>query len=150
MRDGNVLAADLYLPANSLQAQFPTVLVQTPYNKNIVRVSYTVGLFTDPLFNTANYAWVWVDWRGFFASLPAASSGYNRGLDGYDTVEWIANQTWSTGAVGTWGASALGTQQYKTLAQAPPHLKASVPQVGNVADTYEVCYPGGAHSPGRF
>jgi uncharacterized protein len=142
MRDGNFLAADVFYPRPA-SGPLPVILVQTPYDRRLVRPGYLLGI-EDPLFASPNYIWVWVDWRGFFGSLSAAVPGYNRGLDGYDTVEWIANQTWCTGAVGTWGASALGTQQYKTLAQQPPHLKASMPMVGNIADTYELAYPGGA------
>lgn len=145
MRDDNFLAGDLYLPLGSALSSFPVILVQTPYNKNKYRCSYLNGWFYDPLFNNPNYAWVWVDWRGFYGSTAAAVSGYNRGFDGYDTVEWIAAQPWCSGSVGTWGASALGSQQFKTIVTMPPHLKASVPQVANIADSYEETYFGGTH-----
>eukprot|EP01122_Echinamoeba_exundans_P007552 TRINITY_DN2348_c0_g1_i1.p1 TRINITY_DN2348_c0_g1~~TRINITY_DN2348_c0_g1_i1.p1 ORF type:complete len:469 (-),score=72.59 TRINITY_DN2348_c0_g1_i1:1196-2602(-) len=144
MRDGKSLAGDLYIPHTHPGGPLPVILVQTPYDKSLGRDEFANGV-SDPLFNSANFAWVYVDWRGFFASAAANVSGYDRGLDGYDTVEWIAAQSWCTGSVGTWGSSALGGQQFNTLVYAPPHLKASVPRVGAISDTYEGDYPGGVY-----
>ena len=48
--------------------------------------------------------------------------------DGYDTVDWLANQSWSNGKIGTYGCSYLGDVQ---IFQAPlrnPHLAAMIPQ----------------------
>ncbi len=86
------------------------------------------------------------DWRGFFASAAAAVPGYDRGLDDYDTVEWIARQPWCDGHVGTWGVSALGVIQFQTAAQRPPHLVACVPIVGHDHDSYGLYYPGGVYA----
>ncbi|NQZ67081.1 MAG: CocE/NonD family hydrolase [Lentisphaeria bacterium] len=44
--------------------------------------------------------------------------------DGYDTVEWAAEQDWCTGKVGTFGASYDGWMQYELARLRPPHLKA--------------------------
>ena len=48
--------------------------------------------------------------------------------DGYDTVDWLANQSWSNGKIGTYGCSYLADVQ---IFQAPlrnPHLAAMIPQ----------------------
>jgi predicted acyl esterase len=140
MRDGHALAADVYLPSGS--GPWPTILIQTPYN----RLQFVPALalsFPDPLFGDTDYAFVVTDWRGYFGSAGAAVPGYDRGLDGYDTVEWIAAQPWSDGDVGTWGASALGVIQFETASKHPPHLRAAVPMVSHIADSYELYYPGG-------
>ena len=91
MRDGKDLAADVYSP-DTMQV-FPVILIKTPYNKAWYQ---THGL---PL-NTNDYAFVIVDWRGFYGSAGAATDSTNRGEDGYDCVEWIAEQSWCDGKIG--------------------------------------------------
>jgi hypothetical protein len=142
MRDGATLAGDVYLPGGG---RWPVILIQTPYNKNLFAAALSGG-GDDPLLGSADYAFVVTDWRGFFASASAASPGYDRGLDGYDTVEWIASQPFSGGEVGTWGASALGVVQLETAAKHPPHLRAAVPEVAHLRNTYDLYYPGGVYA----
>ena len=47
--------------------------------------------------------------------------------DGYDLIEWIAEQPWCDGNVGMVGISYFGTVQLVVAAQQPPHLKAIMP-----------------------
>lgn len=49
--------------------------------------------------------------------------------DGYDLVQWIAEQSWCNGNVGTYGLSYMGWTTWWTASQAPPALKAIVPEV---------------------
>lgn len=149
MRDApNTLAADVYLPEAS--GSWPVVLIQTPYNKNLLAAVFTLELGSDPLLQSPDYAFVVVDWRGFFESAGAAYLGSpSRGEDGYDTVQWIAAQPWCTGDVGTWGASALGNVQMHTAAEKPSALKGCVPIVYHYGDTYDQYYPGGVYQRSR-
>ncbi len=143
MRDGESLAAFLRRPVDPA-CRMPTILLQTPYNKENARALWFADSTGEPLFDSRDYAFVVVDWRGFFGSRDAAVQGTQpHGLDGYDTVEWIAAQPWSNGAVGTWGVSALCAQQYKTAAEQPPHLAAMVPIFCQANTTYDQYYPGG-------
>ena len=141
MRDGKELAADLYLPAGG--GPWPVILIQTPYNKNWYRF---IGLPLD----TPDYAFVIVDWRGFWGSSGAADPRALLGEDGFDCVEWIAGRTWCDGDVGTWGASALGAAQYATARQHPPHLRACVPLVKEFPYEYEQYYEGGVLRQEKF
>ncbi|MCC6487515.1 MAG: CocE/NonD family hydrolase [Candidatus Hydrogenedentes bacterium] len=149
MRDAPyTLAADAYLPAAS--GSWPVILIQTPYNKNLFAPVFTLELTDNPLLESPDYAFVVLDWRGYFASAGAAYSGSpTRGEDGYDAVEWIADQPWCTGNVGTWGASALGNVQMKTAAEHPPALKGCVPIVYHYGETYDQYYPGGVFYKSR-
>lgn len=149
MRDApHTLAADAYLPAAS--GSWPVVLIQTPYNKNLFAPVFTLELTDDPLLESPDYAFVVLDWRGYFASAGAAYAGSpTHGEDGYDAVEWIADQSWCTGSVGTWGASALGNVQMKTAAEQPPALKGCVPIVYHYGETYDQYYPGGVYYKSR-
>ncbi|MBS1910574.1 MAG: CocE/NonD family hydrolase [Bacteroidetes bacterium] len=143
-RDGKTLAADLYSTDTSVAR--PTILVQTPYNKNYYRLAINIppqaGGSAFP-WDSAHYNYVVLDWRGFYGSTSADVAGYDRGLDGYDAVEWIASQSWCNQKVGTWGASALGAIQFMTAKHHPPHLVCSVPLVKDFKTKYTDDFCGG-------
>lgn len=143
MRDGAELAGDLYTP--DPDKALPTVLIQTPYNKDRLGQVFAQDPPPNPLFASEAYAFVILDWRGRFAS-EGAGPMRPRGLgqDGYDAVEWVASQEWCSGKVGTWGPSALGHVQYATARQQPPHLACCVPMVATAVYRFETFYPGGA------
>ena len=158
MRDGKSLAANILLPDSP--GTYPCVLVQTPYNKDRMGREYgdddsrlgnaNAGRGSSKAwskFDRDHYAWVFVDWRGFYGS-RAAMQGVNRrqwkrGQDGYDCVEWLAAQSWCNGKVGTWGGSALGKQQFDTMIEQPPHLVCCVPLIAAQGTRYSTYYEGG-------
>ena len=121
MRDGVLLAGDLYLPREGV---FPTLLCKTPYDRTRPSVYPEIARFVDH-----DYAVLIVSFRGRFGSGGEANEweteGWGLHPDGYDTVEWAGTQPWSAGAVGTYGISADGQWQLTTAATAPPHLKAA-------------------------
>ena len=126
MRDGITLYADAYRP--DAPGTFPVLVSQTPYNK---------GLQSGNSFLVQRgYVHVIVDVRG-----TANSEGTWRSFseteqrDGYEIVEWAAQQPWSDGNIGLVGASYGGINQLLTAAQQPPHLKAIFPVVPQ-ADGY--------------
>ncbi len=157
MRDGKSLAADVYLPPRA--GRYPAVLIQTPYDKKrlgapIAETTPTPGVAARGalsdyrgLLDREHYAYVIVDWRGFYASRPAKVAArpgkWRRGMDGYDCVEWVAAQSWCDGKVGTWGGSALGRVQFDTAMEQPPHLVCSVPLIAPLGQEYEQYYEGG-------
>ncbi len=154
MRDGKWLAANVLLP--KARGKYPCILVQTPYNKDhagrevgdVDRASEAArgSAKAWSQFDRVNYAYVFVDWRGFYGSREAMQGvkrGFKRGLDGYDCVEWCAKQDWCDGKVGTWGGSALGKQQFDTAAEQPPSLVCCAPLIAFQGNRYEAYYEGG-------
>ncbi|MBI4763368.1 MAG: CocE/NonD family hydrolase [Deltaproteobacteria bacterium] len=141
MRDGQSLAADLYLPKSS--GKFPVILIQTPYNKEPMRTWWLgEGRWgANSIFTDTNYAFVVSDWRGKFASKNAQVPGRppNLGQDGFDTIHWISQQEWSNGKIATWGLSALGRVQYETARENPPDLVCAVPMVMPLNLDYDIC-----------
>lgn len=135
MRDGIHLATDLYQSSTDTTA-LPTILIRTPYGRENAELDWFIQLLTD----VEQYNLVIQDTRGRFASEGADSmyfsDGWGRVRDGYDTVEWIAEQSWSDGHIGTWGASAMGITQYLLTGTAPPHLSCCLVMVG-AANLYE-------------
>lgn len=144
MRDGIRLATDLYRPYIGI-GPWPTILIRTPYGKQKAMNDVIAAFLTD----FYRYALVIQDTRGRFDSEGLDSlyfaDGWGRKQDGYDTVEWIAQQTWSNQKVGTWGASALGITQYLLAGAAPPHLTCCLVMVA-ASNLYEdAIFYGGAY-----
>ena len=124
MSDGVRLRSDLYLPAGP--GPWPVLLERTPYNKES---SVEVTQAKSPeYFASRGYAGVVQDTRGRFKSegefYPFRDDGWGEHRDGYDTVEWLAEQTWCDGKIGTLGGSYAGHTQYAMAPTAPPHLAA--------------------------
>ncbi len=142
MRDGIRLATDIYRP--KAEGTYPIIFSRTPYN-----------------FNT------WIDgkrnWRQAKTAYEYVKKGYvyviqnERGryfsegewdilgmplTDAYDAFEWMKNQSWSNGKIGTLGCSSTAEWQMAASALDHPSHAAMVPQgfgagVGTVGDIYE-------------
>jgi predicted acyl esterase len=143
VRDGKALIADVYLPPQ--HGRYPTILIQTPYNRLRLAAALPDDTTKESLFDRDHYAVVVLDWRGFYAS-KEARQGQERaaiGKDGFDAVEWISQQSWSDGKIGTWGPSALGRVQFATALEQPPHLVCCVPLVAPVGYSYADYYENG-------
>jgi uncharacterized protein len=121
MRDGTVLRADVWLPPQ--EGRFPTLVYRTPYGKENAPKEWT----TFEKLPARGYAVVIEDVRGRYASDGEFLPYQNEGKDGYDTIEWAAQQPWSDGNVGTFGLSYPGAVQWLAAVENPPHLKAMVP-----------------------
>lgn len=119
MRDGVELSADIYLPDE--EGRFPVILMRTPYNKS--RDSY---LEQGQYFSSHSFAVVCMDVRGRGDSDGEFAPYRNDGRDGYDSIEWCAEQPWSDGNVGTLGGSYLGRIQWLAALEKPPHLKTMI------------------------
>ncbi|MEA1873018.1 MAG: CocE/NonD family hydrolase [Bacteroidota bacterium] len=141
VRDGENLAADIYIPQP--ETVRPTILIQTPYNKLFYRYSLPLDIGTE--VDNSPYNFVIVDWRGFYASAGAASTEANRGEDGYDIIDWIKDQSWSDGKIGTWGPSALGKIQFETAREQHPNHTCAVPLVASPQMLYQIYYPNGVY-----
>ncbi len=117
MRDGVNLSSDIILPAGS--GPFPVILMRTPYDNSESRY-----LDTGRYFAQRGYAFVVQDVRGRGDSDGEWLPFMNEVDDGYDTVEWLAAQPWSTGKVGMMGGSYAAHVQWMAAKTNPPHLAA--------------------------
>jgi len=133
MRDGVILRGDVYRPDDS--EKHPAIVLRTPYNKALSGNSDYLTAIDGAL---AGYGVIVQDIRGRFASEGEFSPMQAEGLDGYDAVEWAANEPWCDGNVGMMGGSYLGRNQWHAAMAAPPHLKAMAPAIctsGPLSDT---------------
>ena len=127
-RDGIGLATDLYFPATGgrrSDGKFPVVLVRTPYDKT------APGAVLDARYLARRgYVCAMQDVRGRFASEGEWYAFAKEAPDGYDAVEWLGTQPWSTGRVGTMGDSYAGSDQAALATLDPPHLSTMIVAVG--------------------
>ena len=146
-RDGINLAADIHRPHQNGKANgkpveepLPALLQRTPYNKS------TPARVEEAAFFTANgYVTVMQDCRGRYASEGGFTKYVDEGRDGYDTVEWLAQQPWCNGQVGTFGLSYAAHTQAALACLNPPHLGAMWLECGGFASAYHSgCRNGGA------
>lgn len=138
MRDGVKLSTDLYFPERAGE-KLPVVLVRTPYNKNVDGRNALAVRFAEQ-----GYAVAVQDVRGKFESdgeyvVSAADTN-----DGYDSVSWLAAQSWSTGKIGTYGCSYRGENQVEMAKLRHPNHTAMIPQAAGGSFRYFGSVTGGA------
>ena len=102
MRDGVQLAADIYRP--EAEGSYPGILSMSPYIKEIQQwppaISHSIEAGSTPFFVRNGYVHVIVAARGSGLSQGQWSPfDINQQQDGYDMVEWIAEQSWCNGSV---------------------------------------------------
>jgi predicted acyl esterase len=136
MRDGVKLATDIYLPEG--KGSFPIVLVRTPYSR---RIPYMFAPFY--FLVQAGFGLAVQDCRGRFESEGVYRPFVDDMEDGYDSVEWLAAQSFSTGKIGMTGASAMGITAYMAAMAQAPHLAAAAVTVARNPNETLSRYPGG-------
>lgn len=142
MRDGTLLATDVYLPGEDHgTGPWPVILLRFPYNKALA-----AGI--GPSATERGYVFVAQDTRGRFesegANLPFDADGRADGQwDGLDTVRWIARQNWCNGRIGTWGGSAGAITQYLLAGTHPPEVVSQHLVVGAPGLFHDSIYRGG-------
>ncbi len=136
MRDGVRLSVDVFQP--KAEGKFPAILIITPYGNN-------------PGYQTRGS---WFAKRGYVVAVADSRGRYDsegewdpfdpkHKTDGYDLVEWLAAQPWCDGKVGMMGLSYMGWTQWWTATQAPPSLRAIVPEVAPPDQFYNLPYQNG-------
>jgi uncharacterized protein len=148
MRDGVLLATDVYLPVlagGALPARIPAILERTPYGKSqngTRHASTEVATF----FASHGYAVVFQDCRGRGKSQGKYVKYLSDGLDGFDCCEWILKQDWSNGRIGTMGLSYAAHTQGALASAGAPGVTAMFMDSGGFSNAYQ----GGIRQGGAF
>src|SRR5215471_13843357 len=125
MRDGARLNTFVFLPEGS-RSRWPVILHRTPYGITAAdardKTDFTRAWLPsaeEPLRGSIlrgwrnivahGYAAVYQDTRGRYGSEGEDRVYGDDAEDGYDTLEWIANQSWTNQMVGMSGSSAGAT-----------------------------------------
>ncbi|MEN4752932.1 CocE/NonD family hydrolase [Xanthomonas sp. WHRI 1810A] len=164
MRDGVTMYVDVFRPAKS--GKYPALISWSPYGKQLG------GQWLDDIHGRAGVPLEWVSelqkfegadpafWveQGYVVLNPDPRGAYNsegnisywgRQLaeDGYDFIEWCAEQPWCSGKVGMAGNSWLAVSQWFIAAEKPPHLAAIAPWEGFSDHFRETGNRGGIPAP---
>jgi predicted acyl esterase len=123
MRDGICLATDVYLPPT---VPGPAVAVRTPYSRGMDALAWV-------LLSLARRGYVGIsqDCRGTGESEPDSWDYYMyEPEDGYDFVEWVSQQSWFDGFLGSSGGSYSGQTQWQMAMH--PRMSTIVPGVSGL------------------
>ena len=147
MRDGIRLAADIYRPAADgvpHAGPLPVILERTAYGKS-ERSRSEIELGMDlPMtraevashFVRHGYVVIYQDCRGRYGSEGEFVKYLSEGADGFDTLDWIVQQAWSSGKVGTMGLSYAAHTQMALACLNPPGLATMVLDSGGFANAF--------------
>lgn len=135
VRDGTRLAVNIYRPAvegRLVSNPGPVLFSFTPYRSRFRAPDGRVEELGDSTrlglkqLGERGYVIATADIRGKGASFGARRGFQDRteAQDGYDLVQWLAQQPWSDGKVGMIGCSYLGGTTVHVASTAPPALKA--------------------------
>lgn len=118
-----------------LPGRFPVILQYSPY------CGATAA--TQALWTSHEYVYAYVNMPGTCGS-EGRWTLWQKPADraGYDIVEWLAHQSWSTKKVGMIGDSADSISQLHVAAEQPPHLVTIQPTIGAMS-IYRTFMPGG-------
>ena len=147
MRDGVKLSAYVYTPPGN--GPWPVLLEQRYANANDPNTKKSFarlapGGYVTVLANFRGSQQSEGVWRGYRAL------AWGEQKDGYDLVEWLATQPWSTGKIGTFGSSQAGFAQNFLAVTQPPHLTAQYMIDTGLSLYHEGYRIGGITRPERF
>lgn len=153
MRDGVRIAVDLYHPEK--EGRYPVLLSMCPYLKEMQQCHpgwcHSIEAGATGFLVPKGYIHVIAQSRGSGMSQGRwAFLDRKEQQDGYDLIEWIADQPWCDGNVGMIGDSYWAWIQFLVAAQRPPHLKCIVPHDGGTDMYRDAMYQGGVFNGGEF
>jgi predicted acyl esterase len=147
MRDGTRLSTYLYRPPGDgpwpvLYEQRYADLRGAAARKAYARLAAAGYVVAAQNFRGAQLSeGTWVGYRAL---------GWGVSRDGFDSVEWLARQPWSTGKVGTFGGSQAGYAQNFLAVTRPEHLVCQYMTDTGLSLFHEGYRIGGTTRPERF
>src|SRR5437016_430390 len=160
MRDGTRLNTFVFLPDDG-GPRWPAILHRTPYCIAAAdaphKFDHTRAWLpnpTEPMRGSILRGWkaivehgyvaVYQDCRGRHGSEGEDRVYADDANDGYDTLEWVAGQSWTDGRVGMSGSSAGATTTFAAASTRHPSLRAFFAQAGGSSIYDDVVCEGGS------
>lgn len=126
LKDGQKMAAKMWIPKAAIERPVPAIFEYIPYRKrDLTRERDEV---THAYLAGHGYACVRVDLRGSGESDGVLKDQYREQelSDAIAAIQWIAEQDWCDGKVGMMGISWGGFNSLQVAALRPPELKAII------------------------
>ncbi len=134
IRDGVTLIADMVRPKKP--GKYPVILSRDAYGRKN-------ELLQGEWWARRGYIFFAEDVRGRGESGGGWDPFVNERKDGYDTIQWIAKQSWSSGKVGMIGGSYGGLVQWSAAVEKPSALMCIIPQVSPPPPQYNIPFENG-------
>jgi putative CocE/NonD family hydrolase len=158
MRDGTRLNTFVFLPDDG-GPRWPVILHRTPYGIAAADAPHKfdhtrawLPNLAEPMRGSILRGWkaivehgyvaVYQDCRGRHGSEGEDRVYADDANDGYDTLAWIASQSWTNGRVGMSGSSAGATTTFAAAATRHPSMRAFFAQAGGSSIYDDVIYEG--------
>jgi len=143
MRDGVTIYTDIFRPKNATE-KIPVIVSWSWFGKRPgegMSEWQIMGVPPQTVSNLAKFEspdpMYWC-YNGYaVANVDVRGAGHSEGdvhmfthqdsEDGYDFIEWIAQQVWCNGKVGMAGNSGVAMHQWRIAAYQPPHLACIAP-----------------------
>ena len=135
VRDGVRLSTNIYRPKES--GRYPVLLTRSPYGNGGKGSSFAHS------FVKRGYIVVAQDTRGRYESEGIFDALQSEATDGYDTQQWVGEQPWCNGRIGTYGGSYVGFTQWMPAPLRNANLVTMIPVV-TFSDFHEMVYQDGA------
>lgn len=163
LRDGTIIYADIYRPNNTAE-KVPVIVSWGPFGKRPAEGQDDWKLMGVPPKTVSEMAKFEASDPGYWcyqgyavANVDPRGVGNSEGYlnlwgtqdaeDGYDFIEWIAQQDWCNGKVTLFGNSGVCMANWKIAALQPPHLACLAAWEGT-SDLYRESYfCGGVPNP---
>ncbi len=141
MRDGIRLSTNIYRPDTA--GSFPVILIRSPYGNG------GTGNRDGHFYAQRGYVYIVQDTRGRYESEGLFYAMQHETEDGCDMQNWVGQQNWCNGKLGTTGGSYVGFTQWMPAPYQQPLLKTMIPAV-TFSDFYSAVYQNGAFRLGLF
>ncbi|MBN1887543.1 MAG: CocE/NonD family hydrolase [Thermoflexales bacterium] len=161
MKDGTKIAVRITLPPDLQRERIPAIVETTCYLTDIkhtflLNIMLKVGgdikanLGSGHVFMEEGYAFVRVEARGSGASFGKRDMVWSKAEidDIGQVIDWVIDQPWSNGKVGTYGVSYSGNTAELAVALNHPKLFAAAPLYADFEPLDHNIMPGGI--PNRF
>ena len=158
LRDGTIIYTDIYRPEG--ESNIPCIVSWSYYGKRPgdgMSEWQVMGVPPGTISNMSKFEspdpGYWCRHGYAVANVDPRGVGHSEGdinlfgtqdaKDGYDFIEWVAQQHWCNGRVGMGGNSCVAMTQFRIAAQQPPHLVCIAPWEGTTDIYRESIYEGG-------
>jgi len=147
MRDGIQLSCDIYKPVrnNKFVGSYPVILERTPYSKATPSATEKSIQNLDPLsrevvaefFVRNGYIVIYQDCRGRYESDGYFKKYLGEAPDGFDSCQWILEQSWCNGKIATMGFSYAAHTQAALASMGAPGIATMFIDSGGFANAYQ-------------
>ena len=145
MRDSVLLKTTIYKPDTTVfPAPWPCIIHRSPYERTFPYPHLWTDCYGYAVIG--QYMRGWGESQGVKTLFRTDGWGdhyFGNLRDGYDAIEWVAEQSWSNGNISMYGFSGPGVVQYYAAGAQPSHLVCCIPKAAYASVYTQASWTGG-------